>query len=352
MKPLLLPDFCAPRAVLLVLIIITLTALLLTLAAPGPGPGFWGELARRQLFLIWVGLTGAGLLCALRPYIAARGALTGALLVLAVVLLVVAAVSESAWWILHSALFNPSALLGPPPVTHSLFLARNLLIGAMVGALALRYAYVTQQWRLNVEAQARARSDALQARIRPHFLYNSMNTIAALTRSDPARAEEAVLDLTELFRANLDERRNLITLHEELENARTYLRIEQLRMGERLRVHWDVAGLPMQAQIPALTLQPLLENAILHGVSKLPGGGEVHVDGHAADGALVLKVRNPMPLEGGGTHAGHGIALENIRERLSLLHGGRSSVTAGREGDEFVVQLRFPVVEAPRANAG
>ncbi|HUG72641.1 MAG TPA: sensor histidine kinase [Steroidobacteraceae bacterium] len=352
MKPLLLPDFCAPRAVLLVLVIITLTALLLTLAAPGPGPGFWGELARRQLFLIWVGLTGAALLCALRPYIAARGALTGALLVLAVVLLVVAAVSESAWWILHSALFNPSALLGRPPVTHSLFLARNLLIGAMVGALALRYAYVTQQWRLNVEAQARARSDALQARIRPHFLYNSMNTIAALTRSDPARAEEAVLDLTELFRANLDERRNLITLQEELENARTYLRIEQLRMGERLRVHWDVAALPMQAQIPALTLQPLLENAILHGVSKLPGGGEVHVDGNAADGALVLKVRNRMPLEGGGTHAGHGIALENIRERLSLLHGGRSSVTAGREGDEFVVQLRFPVVEAPRTNAG
>lgn len=349
MKPLLLPDFCAPRAVLLVLIIITLTALLLTLAAPGPGPGFWGELARRQLFLIWVGLTGAALLCALRPHIALRGALAGALLVLAVLLLVVAAISEIAWWILNSTLINPSALLGQPPVAHSLFLARNMLIGAMVGALALRYAYVTQQWRLNVEAQARARSDALQARIRPHFLYNSMNTIAALTRSDPARAEEAVLDLTELFRANLDERRNVITLQEELANARTYLRIEQLRMGERLCMHWNVAALPMQAQIPALTLQPLLENAILHGVSRLAGGGDVHVDGSLADGGLQLKVRNPLPLEGGGTHAGHGIALDNIRERLALLHGGRSSVTAGRVGDEFVVELRFPLVETPPA---
>jgi two-component system sensor histidine kinase AlgZ len=143
--------------VLLVLVIITLTALLLTLAAPGPGPGFWAELARRLLFLIWVGLSGAALLCALRPRIAARGALTGAVLVLGVLLLVVAAISEAAWWILNSTLFNPSTLLGRPPVAHSLFLARNLLIGAVVGALALRYAYVTQQWRLNVEAQARAR---------------------------------------------------------------------------------------------------------------------------------------------------------------------------------------------------
>jgi two-component system sensor histidine kinase AlgZ len=174
-----------------------------------------------------------------------------------------------------------------------------------------------------------------------------MNTIAALTRSDPARAEEAVLDLTELFRANLDEQRNLITLQEELENAHAYLRIEQLRMGDRLRVHWNLDALPMHARIPSLTLQPLLENAIVHGVSQLPRGGDVHVDGSSADGMLLLRVRNPMPLEGSGeAREGHGIGLENIRERLALLHGPKASVSAGRQADEFVVQLRFPVVEA------
>lgn len=353
MKPLLLPDFCAPRAVLMVLVVVTLTALLLTLAVPGPGELFWGELARRLFFLIWVGLTGAAVLCALRPRIAARGALAGALLVLGVIVIVVALVSEAAWWILNSTLFNPSAVFGSVPVEHGLFLARNLAIGLIVGSLALRYAYVTQQWRLNVEAQAQARSDALQARIRPHFLYNSMNTIAALTRSDPARAEEAVLDLTELFRANLDERRNVITLEEELENARAYLRIEQLRMGDRLRVEWNVAELPMRARIPSLTLQPLLENAILHGVSHLPGGGTVQVEGSAGAGSLLLRVRNPLPLEReAAERVGHGIALDNIRERLALLHGKKAAVTAGREGDEFVVQLRLPIVEEAPAGRG
>jgi two-component system sensor histidine kinase AlgZ len=353
MKPLPLPDFCAPRTVLLVLVIVMLTALLLTLAVPGPGASFWAELARRLFFLIWVGLPGAALLCALRGWIAAHGALSGALLVLAVLMVVVAAISEAAWWILNSAVFNSSALLGRPSLGHGLFVARNLAIGLIVGAAALRYAYVSQQWRHNVEAQARSRADALQARIRPHFLYNSMNTIAALTRSDPAGAEQMVLDLAELFRANLDEKRSLITLQEELENARAYLRIEQLRMGARLRVHWDLDSLPMRARIPTLTLQPLLENAILHGISQLPEGGDVRIDGSAAEGMMLLTVRNPMPLDReGAISSGHGMALTNIRERLALLHGRKASVTAGREGDEFVVQLRFPVIEAAPANAG
>src|SRR5688500_18702833 len=112
MKPLLLPDFCAPRAVLLVLSIVALTALLLTLASPGPGPEFWGDLARRLLFLIWVGLAGAALLCALRPRIATLSAPAGAALVMVVLLIVVAGISEGAWWILNSTLFNPGALLG------------------------------------------------------------------------------------------------------------------------------------------------------------------------------------------------------------------------------------------------
>jgi two-component system sensor histidine kinase AlgZ len=212
--------------------------------------------------------------------------------------------------------------------------------------MALRYFYVAQQWRVNVESQARARVNALQARIRPHFLYNSMNTIAALTRSNPTQAEEAVQDLADLFRANLSEKRNLITLKEELEAARIYQRIEQLRMGERLRVRWDVNDLPMRALVPALTVQPLLENAIGHGVENLEGGGEVIVEGHRADGMVLLRVRNPVPLDNPhNSRTGHGIALDNIRERLLLLFGARAEVRAGREGDEFVVQLRFPETE-------
>jgi two-component system sensor histidine kinase AlgZ len=299
------------------------------------------------MFLVWIGLAGAALLCALRPLIAARGAIAGALLVLATIAALILVVSEIAFRVLASPMLNPYLILGQPPAGRWPFMVRNLVIGLIVCAVALRYSYISQQWRLRVEGEARARIDALQARIRPHFLYNSMNTIAALTRSDPARAEEAVLDLADLFRASLDERRGLIPLAEELEAARTYQRIEQQRLGERLRVRWEVDGLPLDALVPALTLQPLLENAIGHGIENLTEGGEVTVEGSADGGTLLLTVRNPLPREGDASAAhgrdGMGLALDNIRERLALLFGTEASVTAGRTGDEFAVQLRLPV---------
>lgn len=341
-RRLVLPDFCAPRAVLVVLLIVTLTALLLALSTAGFSALFWTDLARNVLFLVWTGLAGCGLLCASRQIIASHSASLGSVIVLGIILALVAIISAIASWIMSSPYLNPDGMLGTAPEQRWLFMARNLLIGLIIGALALRYFYVSQQWRLNVESQARSRVNALQARIRPHFLYNSMNTIAALTRSDPARAEEAVQDLADLFRANLSEKRSLISLKEELESARIYQRIEQLRMGDRLRVRWDVKDLPMRAMIPALTVQPLLENAIGHGVEHLDGGGEVIVEGSSSDGIVTLRVRNPLPPEHVSSRSGHGIALDNIRERLTLLYGEKASVTAGREGAEFVVQLRFP----------
>ena len=327
---------------LVVVLIVSLTALMLALSSAGFRTIFWTDLARNVLFLVWVGLPGAGLLCAARQPIAAHSATIGSLMVLGIILALVAAISAIAYAIMSSAFLNPDAILGVAPAQFWLFLARNELIGLIISGLALRYFYVAQQWRLNVESQARSRVNALQARIRPHFLYNSMNTIAALTRSDPARAEEAVQDLADLFRANLSEKRSLISLKEELESARIYQRIEQLRMGERLQVRWNVQDLPMRALIPALTVQPLLENAIGHGVEQLDGGGEVVVEGSSADGVVQLRVRNPMPPEDAMARQGHGIALDNIRERLDLLFGARAEVTAGREGSQYVVQLRFP----------
>jgi two-component system sensor histidine kinase AlgZ len=261
----------------------------------------------------------------------------------------IALVSEAAWLVGGSELLGPAQMNSLFPSEHLPFLARNVGIGLIVTGLALRYFYVTHQWRSNVESHARSRVHALQARIRPHFLYNSMNTIAALTRSNPAQAEEAVQDLADLFRANLSEQRTQITLKEELEVARIYQRIEQLRMGERLRVSWQVQNLPMRAMVPSLLVQPLLENAIGHGIESIPGGGEIVVEGDGADGMVTLAVRNPLPLDSGSVaRAGHGLALANIRERLALMYGGRAEVLSGRQGDEFVVRLRFPYIEAPQ----
>jgi two-component system sensor histidine kinase AlgZ len=227
------------------------------------------------------------------------------------------------------------------------FLLRNVCIGFVVTAVALRYFYVTHEWRRNIEMQAAARVHALQARIRPHFLFNSMNTIASLTRSDPVLAEQTVQDLADLFRASLSDQRNTITLEKECEVARTYQRIEQLRLGERLSVDWKIDSLPRNALVPGLMLQPLLENAIYHGIEPQADGGTVTVTGELASGLITIVVRNPVG-EGQNEREGNRLALANIRERLGLMYGRQGLVKSGRYDSEYIVTLRFPHIESPR----
>jgi two-component system sensor histidine kinase AlgZ len=266
--------------------------------------------------------------------------------VLALIVGLVVIVSEATFFAGQSDFIESAGASVLFPSHHWSFLGRNVGISFLVTGLALRYFYVTHQWRRNVEMQAKARVHALQARIRPHFLFNSMNTIASLTRSDPAQAEMAVQDLADLFRANLSEKRNTITLEQELEVARIYQRIEQLRLGDRLRVDWNISPLPKLALVPGLLLQPLLENAIYHGVEPRPDGGVVTVTGEISGGLITIVVRNPVQHERESEREGNRLALANIRERLALMYGERALVKAGRFGDEYIVTLRFPHVES------
>jgi two-component system, LytTR family, sensor histidine kinase AlgZ len=343
-ETLYLPDFCTSRAALAVVLIVELTALVLTLARDGIALGFWTDLSRTSLFLLWIGLAGAALLCWLGRRLQNTDVARGSTIVLAAMSLLVAAISTVAWALGRSAFVELAGAMRLFPLELAPFLMRNVAIAFVVTALALRYFYVTHQWRLNVEMQARARVHALQARIRPHFLFNSMNTIAALTRSNPARAEQAVHDLADLFRATLSEHRNTITLEQELDIARTYQRMEQLRLGERLKVQWNIGNLPLPALIPGLTLQPLLENAIYHGIEPATHGGVVTVTGELSGGLITIVVRNPVP-DRARDREGNRLALANIRERLQLMYGERALVKAGRFDSEYIVTLRFPHVE-------
>jgi len=340
-----LPDLCTSRAALGVVLIVELTALVLSLARASVTATFWTDLARTSTFLLWIGLLGAALLCALRTRLAALSVPKASALVMLLVCALVALVSAAALLAGRSAFIEAAGATALFPQEARGFVARNILIGVIVTGLAQRYFYVTHEWRRNLEMQARARVHALQARIRPHFLFNSMNTIAALTRSDPACAEQAVQDLADLFRASLSDKRNTITLQEELEVARIYQRIEQLRLGERLCVHWSTDELPSQALVPGLMLQPLLENAIYHGIEPRSEGGTVSITGELAAGLITIVVRNPV-LEGEQGRSGNRLALANIRERLNLMYGDRALVKAGRFDSEYIVTLRFPHVES------
>ncbi len=336
-----IPDFCAPRMVLAVVLIAELVALTLALArADTP---FLTELARMSLFLQWLGLTNAGLLCYCRHWLARLAVPPSSAAVFALIVLNTIVISEFASWL--GASFGAFGL-ATAPAAHWPFLLRNGGIAIIVTALLLRYFFVTHQWQKHVRAEAHSRIQALQARIRPHFLFNSMNTIAALTRSDPKRAEEAVEDLADVFRATLRDSHSPLRLKEELELTRIYQRIEALRLGDRLAVTWDVGALPMRAFVPGLTVQPLLENAIYHGIEPLEHGGTVTITGRVAGGEIELVVSNPVSQKSTGEpRSGNRLALDNIKQRLELAYGGRGSLAVEQQPDRYQVTLRFPYTE-------
>lgn len=345
-----LPDLCAPVAVLGVVLVAELVAIALALARESHWVSFFSDLGRTSFVLQWLSLTSAAVLCGARPFAARMTLQQGTLLAFGVVMLNILLVSEAIYWIGYFVAPDVAAD-GWLPSDQAFFAARNLAIGGIATGVLLRYFYVSDQWQRNVRREAESRFHALQARIRPHFLFNSMNTIASLTRSNPLAAEQAVEDLADLFRASLADSRQRIPLSEELEIARLYERMEKQRLGERLTVRWQLDPLPSDAMIPSLTIQPLLENAIYHGVERLPDPGIVELDGRREGDMLHITIGNPLPandVPGQVGHMGNGMALDNIRERLALAFGSaaRLDVEAGRE--RFRVTLSFPYQPARR----
>lgn len=334
-----LPDFCAPGTVLVILLVSLLVAILLTLVSFEPGT-FLTELSKMSMFILWLALPGTGILCMIRPW-AERQGNTRAFVVCFAVLLVMSAVLAEVTWQL-TRIFGQAVIIDD---THGGFLIRTFATSSIVIALAMRYLYISSEWRHSIVLEAQSRISALQALIRPHFLFNSMNTIASLTRSNPKQAEEAVEDLADLMRANLNSTGERTTLKQELETAAIYQRIEKLRLGDRLRVKWDVADLPMRALIPGLTIQPLLENAIYHGIELLPEGGEVTVSGKRVDDALDIRISNPIAADQRRKTGGNKMAMSNIRQRFELAYGHQAMVDVQESDTEYSVQLKFPYSE-------
>lgn len=231
------------------------------------------------------------------------------------------------------ALLQTWGLSVPPPLV---VIVATL---AVWGAVA---AYFDWRHHRLSPALSEARLQALQSRMRPHFLFNSLNSVLALIRRDPARAEAMLEDLAELYRALLAEPRTLVPLREELALARAYLAVEQVRLGDRLRVAWHVDTAPADALLPPLTLQPLVENAVRHGVEPRPDGACLTVEAFRDDDHLVLFVRNPLPPADATTH-GHGLALANLRERLDLHYDAEARLRVYESEGEFCVQVRLPI---------
>jgi two-component system sensor histidine kinase AlgZ len=227
-------------------------------------------------------------------------------------------------------------------------LPRTLIL-TVVGAWIILTALESRARRLS-PALAEARLQALTSRIRPHFLFNALNSVLTLIRSDPVKAERAVENLAELQRALLSENRDLSTLKRELELAEAYLELESLRLGDRLQVVWRTSNAPPNAALPALILQPLLENAVCHGIEPLPEGGRIEVDIFTRQGELNLVVKNPCaqkPPAMASGRTGNRMALTNIRERLALHFDAQGRLSIQQPGGMFTVQVALPL-QTPR----
>ncbi len=219
-------------------------------------------------------------------------------------------------------------------------LLKHLLLA--IAATALLLAYFQLRARALSPAITEARLQALQARIRPHFLFNSINGVLSLVRKDPRRAEEALHDMADLFRVLMRDNRDLTPLADEVELCRQYLELEKLRLGDRLGVDWNVRSMPADALVPPLVLQPLLENAVYHGIEPSSEPGIVSVNIFLSKGEVHAVLRNPYRASGGSHHSGNKMALDNVRERLALHFDAEASLDSRVLEHAYEVHIRMP----------
>lgn len=336
-----LPDFCRrPR----ILVMLGMAELVVVLVALWPdrdrGLGF-SQFLSASAFSLWLALAVAVLLCKLRVPLSRLPPRMGAVaaLVLAGVIALFAA----------GVVYGLYTTIGESAIDVGFwrFVSGSAAIAVLIIAFLLRYFYVSDRWAAQLNANARAEADALQARIRPHFLFNSMNLIASLVRRDPVVAERAVLDLSDLFRAALGSSEGDSTLMQEVELARRYLSIESLRLGDRLQVEWDLKEpLPWSLHLPNLVLQPLVENAVLHGVSRLPEGGKVEIGIWVEAGELHFRIQNPAPspeVAALALQQGSGHAQRNIAYRLAYKFNSRARITGDWRNGHYVCGIVIPV---------
>lgn len=326
-----LPDFRNLGVLLRILLAVNLLALAVVLAGLNWGGGAAaGQVADALLATAWwvepLLLLVLLQLAALRDLLWRLPALPGVAAVIGLTLLT-ALLLHDAWQFLGLAAGGPLPFL------------RTALLAAGTAAMVLHYMHLRQ--KAAAPALIEARLQALTSRIRPHFLFNTLNAVLSLIRSEPRRAENALEELADLFRALMRDHRELVPLSDEIALCRQYLALEKLRLGERLQVVWAVADVPLDTLVPPLFLQPLIENAVYHGIEPAEAPAPLLLSVQHLPGVLQIRVANARDLA--GRHAGgNQMALGNIRERLALHYDLEASLQVRETPERYEVEIRLP----------
>ena len=339
-----LPDFGSFGIAIRLVLLAQLIAIIITIGRhSGLDAHTWQDLRTLSAFALVVSMTTVIVLKLAAPLVRRMSALMGAAVVFLLLLCATALATELTIFASHDLGITSERF----PAWRESLMVRSLIIAALIGIPGLRYLFLHHRSEADAKAQQESKLQALQSRIRPHFLFNSLNSVASLTRSDPKKAESVLQDLADLFRVLLADARKLVPISAEREISRQYLEIEKMRLGDRLRVSWHVSNVPRYAMIPALTLQPLLENAIYHGIEPRFAGGTVRIELWSEGDTLNVLISNPLPdvANRGGPGQGNKIAQDNIRQRLSTQFGDRATMQAFEQGGQYHVKLTMPVVK-------
>ncbi len=335
-----LPELCTPQALLRVMLGAEVLALILALS--GSSLTYMDSLVRlalTSLFVQWVVLGSTMVVCLSSKKIRKLSILHIRSVVSSIVIAFTVGAS------ILAIMADSYQKVGVIHYWDTPFILRNAVIALLLVLMALHYFYVQSQITELLKADSSAKYDALQSRMRPHFLFNSLNTIAQLIYVDQAKAEDALLDLADIFRSTLDTKPR-VSLGEELDITLRYLRMEGLRLGKRrLNVVWDMDRntLPFNMDIPPLLLQPLVENAIYHGIQPRKDGGTLGISLYDAGDKLDVVVSNPIPPEGTNSHQkGNHIAQENLKNRLRLAYGDRANLKIIKSEHQYRVSFSIP----------
>lgn len=336
-----LPDLCTPQSVLRTVISAELLAIVIALAGSSDFDGFFMQLGLVSLFVMWTTLASVALICVVSRLFPRLNAMQSSLsvwLITTIVTLIASVISIMAY---------SYQLDGTLAYWNTLFVFKNVFISSVISLLFLRYFYIQHQWQLHMQADTSAKYDALSSRMRPHFLFNALNTIAQLVHINQDQAEEALLDLAGIMRTILD-KRSRISLKEELDLTIRYLNMEGLRLGKRrLTIVWDMDknSLPFDMEIPPLILQPLVENAIYHGIQPRQDGGTLGISLYDEGESLKVSVTNPIPPPNSvseGHKSGNHIAQENMKKRLHLAYGDRANLKIEKTEHQYRVSFSIP----------
>lgn len=336
----LIPELCHGRPVLGLIMFSEALVLILMLLSNGLLDFSWEPFAVLSFYVQWSVLICAAALCRLRLHVHSQNLNVILFISFTVLVGINLLISLLAAWVSERFFVQDLGLD---------WLLKNQLTTMIIAALVLHYFYVQWVGRMRAKSELQARVQALQSRIRPHFLFNSMNIIASLIHIDPDKAEQAVEDLSELFRASLKEAGSETSLETEIQLCKKYINIEKLRLAERLEVEWYLAKYLSTStlKIPQLTIQPLIENAIYHGIAPNPDGGtvEIYIDSQLEKGRQknTLQVKNPVYQQALGKRHENGnqMALKNIRHRLEVLYGEDVRLATEQDGQFFILTIEY-----------